>query len=220
MKGDLVVIGSSGHAKVVLDAIEREGRWRVVGLLDSFREPGGASFGYEILGAEGDLPRLVAAGVRAAFVAIGDNWQRHLMASKARALAPELVFASPAHPSAQVARGVEIGEGTVLMAGAVVQSASLVGRFCIVNTRASLDHDGVLGDFASLAPGVTAGGNVQIGDFAAVGIGATILHGRRIGEHSVVGAGAVVVHDVSAGTVAYGVPARVVRGRGPGDPYL
>ena len=89
-----------------------------------------------------------------------------------------------------------------------------------MNTRASLDHHGVLGDYASLAPGVTVGGDVSIGEGGAVAIGATVLHGRSIGDWSVVGAGATVIDDVPDGVVAYGTPARVVREREPGDRYL
>jgi acetyltransferase-like isoleucine patch superfamily enzyme len=74
--------------------------------------------------------------------------------------------------------------------------------------------------YASLAPGVAAGGDCRIGQFAAVGIGASLAHGRTVGEHAVVGAGAVVMKDVPEREVWYGVPARFVRGREPGEAYL
>ena len=89
-----------------------------------------------------------------------------------------------------------------------------------MNTRASLDHHGVMGAYASLAPGVATGGNVSIGEGSAVSIGATVLHGRSIGAWSVVGAGATVIKDVPDHVVAYGTPARVVRGRESGERYL
>jgi len=95
-----------------------------------------------------------------------------------------------------------------------------IGEGCIVNTRASLDHHGVLEDYASLAPAVTTGGNVSIGEGSVIAIGATVLHGRSIGDWSVVGAGATVIDDVPDGVVAYGTPAKVVREREPGDRYL
>ncbi|MDW7711230.1 MAG: NeuD/PglB/VioB family sugar acetyltransferase [Deferrisomatales bacterium] len=217
---DIVVIGSSGHARVVLDTLEREARARVVGLLDSFRGAGEVCFGYEVLGTEAELPKLFADGVRAAFIAVGDNWQRFRLAERARELVPGLRFVTAVHPSAQLGRDVELGEGSVAMAGAVVNPGSRLGRFSIINTRASLDHDGDLGEFASLAPGVAAGGRVSVGAFSAVGIGAAVGHGRKIGEHTVVGAGAVVVRDIPDHVVAYGAPARVVRRRSVGEPYL
>jgi sugar O-acyltransferase (sialic acid O-acetyltransferase NeuD family) len=137
-----------------------------------------------------------------------------------RALAPGLTFATLIHPSAQIARGVSIGPGTVLMAGAVANSDARIGAFCIVNTQAVVEHDCVVGDYASLAPGALLGGAVEIGEFSAICLGAKVIHRLRIGRHAVLGAGAVAIDDVPGDSVAYGVPARVIRSRQPADPYL
>jgi acetyltransferase-like isoleucine patch superfamily enzyme len=106
------------------------------------------------------------------------------------------------------------------MAGAVINPGCKVGDFCIVNTRASLDHDSVMGDFSSLAPAAVTGGNVQIGAFSVIAIGAIVAHAVRVGEHAVIGAGATVLRHVPDRVVAYGTPARIIRQREPGDPYL
>lgn len=217
----IVIVGSSGHAKVVIDVIEREGTYRIAGLIDSFKPRGEPAFGYEVLGSEDDLPTLLPChDLSGCFIALGDNWQRHLLARKIVQLLPELAFISTAHPSAHIARGVTIGRGTVLMAGAVVNSDSTVGDFCIINTNASLDHDCVMEDYSSLAPNAAIGGNTHIGAFSAVGLGASVVHKRTIGRHAVIGAGSVVVGDVPEFSVAYGVPSRVVRRRAEGDNYL
>jgi acetyltransferase-like isoleucine patch superfamily enzyme len=90
----------------------------------------------------------------------------------------------------------------------------------LLGTKASIDHDGVMGDYASLAPGVTTGGGVTIGTMSAVLLGANVIHGITIGEHTVVGAGALVLRDVPDRVVAYGVPAKVVAPRTESAPYL
>lgn len=113
-----------------------------------------------------------------------------------------------------------VGEGTVLMAGSVVNSDTVIGKHCIVNTKASVDHDCDVSDFSSLAPGVTLGGTVTVGEFSAISVGASVAHSKVIGAHTVVGAGAVVVRDIPSLVVAYGIPARVVRARVQGDKYL
>lgn len=217
----VIIIGSSGHAKVVIDIVQQEGRHRIVGLLDRYRTPGEQTLGYPILGMEEDLPELVKVhGLRGILIAIGDNQVRADVAARVRELCPALPFVGAVHPSATVGLGVALGAGTVVMAGAVINACAAVGQLCIINTHASLDHDSTMGDFASLAPGVVTGGNCHIGHHAAIGIGAVLLHRMTVGEHSVVGAGALVTRPVPPLVVAYGSPAKVVSSRAAGDRYL
>lgn len=217
----VVVIGASGHGRQVIDAIEASGEHDVVGVLDRALEPGTEVVGYPVLGGDTELAELAsAAGARGYVVAIGDNFTRGLVADRAAGAAPDLELVSVVHPSAVVARDAVFGPGTVLLARSVVSNGSRLGRGVLLGTGASLDHDGVVGDFASLAPGVTTGGGVRIGRYTAVALGADVLHDVTVGEHTVVGAGALVLDDVPDLVVMYGVPARVVRGREPGEPYL
>ena len=218
---EIFLVGSSGHAKVVLDIVRKEGLNSVVGIIDSYAAPGSIALGLPVLGDESQIAKLAAQfSAPAAIVAIGDNFIRHTMVAKIRALDPEFAFASAVHPSVQIGAGVRIGIGTVIMAGAVVNPDTLIGEHCIVNTHASVDHDNVMEDFSSIAPGAITGGNVRIGRFSAVSIAASIIHGRSVGCHSVIGAGAAVLHDIPNYVVAYGTPARVQKTRQPGDKYL
>jgi sugar O-acyltransferase (sialic acid O-acetyltransferase NeuD family) len=216
---DILVAGASGHAAVVIDILERQGKFRIAGLLD--RSGDGSCLGYEVLGTLEDLPRVMAGrGIRAGIVAVGDNWTRGQLVETLLRLAPDFEFVTAIHPSAQIGREASVGAGSVVMAGAVINPRARVGRFCIVNTAATLDHDSVMEDYSSLAPRASAGGNVRLGAFTAVSLGAGLVHGIVIGEHTVVGAGATVLRDLPPCVVAYGTPARVVRPRQPGDPYL
>ena len=150
----IVVFGASGHARVVMDICRLEGSYEVVGLLDSYKSRGIAYCGHEVIGSWQDLPELVSSGtVSGAIVAIGDNFSRARIVANIRGVLPDFRFVTAVHPSAQVARDVILGAGSVVMAGAVVNPGSEVGEFCIVNTRASLDHECVMGDYSSLGPG-------------------------------------------------------------------
>jgi sugar O-acyltransferase (sialic acid O-acetyltransferase NeuD family) len=218
---NIVIVGSSGHARVVLDIVLHERKYNVVGFLDRFRAPGEQTMGVPILGGEEKLPELLRShALKGAIVGIGDNFARSRVAAQIRKISPDLPFVSAIHPKASVAREVTIGEGTVVMAGAVINPCCSIGRFCVLNTNSSLDHDSVMDDFTSLAPGVTTGGGCRIGKFSAIGIGATLAHGIQVGEHAVVGAGALVLKPVESFVVAYGTPARTVRTRRPGEKYL
>jgi len=218
---NITLIGSSGHAKVVIDIVEKENKYRIVGLIDKFRQIGEETLGYAVIGKEEDLPRLVPEySIGGVLVAIGDNFQRSNVASRISRLSPNVPFFSTIHPQANIARNVEIGAGTVVMAGVTISPSCAIGRFCLLNTNSSLDHDSVMQEFSSLAPRASTGGNVHIGAFSAVGIGATLIDQVRIGEHTVIGAGATVLNDIDSFKVAYGTPAKAIRDRRIGDKYL
>jgi len=204
----LVVVGAGGHARVLVDIVEKQARYRVVGLLDDRATMRGTHvLGYPVLGGrevldQSDAPAhaVVAIGAPGARAA----WQEHLESRGFQ-------LAVLVHPSAQVGRDVSLGAGTVLMAGAIVNSGSHIGRGVIVNTGAGIDHDCVIGDFVHVAPGARLAGGVAVGDRAHVGIGACIIQNRCIGPDAVVGAGAAVVRDVAPSTTVVGVPARPLR---------
>ena len=152
----------------------------------------------------------------AVLIGIGDNFRRERVAS----IVQGANYGRAIHPSAIIARTVMIGEGAVVMPGAVINAGVKVGAHTIINTNSSVDHDCVIEDFASIAPGVALGGNVQVGRGTAVGIGASVAHGCEIGEHTVIGAGATVVQSLPGYSVCYGVPARVVRQREADEKYV
>jgi sugar O-acyltransferase (sialic acid O-acetyltransferase NeuD family) len=218
---NIVLVGSSGHAKVIIDIVEQEGKYKIVGLIDAFRSVGETILGYNVIGLEADIPELIVEyRLKGIIIAIGDNSVRAHVAGKVVDICPELRFVTTRHPSANIGKGATIGVGTVVMAGAVVNPCCQVGRLCIVNTKASLDHDSVMEDFSSLAPGVTTGGNCRIGSYSAVSIGAVLRHGISIGEHCVIGGGSLVMNNVDPFSVAYGSPAKKIRDRQRGDKYL
>ena len=218
---NILVVGSSGHARVVIDIIEQQGSYKIAGLLDRNRPVGETTMGYNILGSESNIKDLRDKHkVDGIIVAIGDNSIRSDVAETIYGLCPDLDYVSAIHPRATIGRDVSIGDGTVIMAGAVINPCCSIGRGCIINTTASLDHDSVMGDFSSLAPGAITGGNCVIGQHAAISIGATLLHGISVGEHTVIGAGATVLENIDAYKMAHGIPAKVVRERKAGDKYL
>jgi sugar O-acyltransferase (sialic acid O-acetyltransferase NeuD family) len=220
-KKNIVIVGSSGHAKVIIDTAEKDGRYKVVGLLDKFKTMHDEVMGYQILGNEEDMPKLVEKyQIQGVFVALGDNFIRSNVVSRVKEITPSIEFVSIIHPSASVATSAKIKEGSVVMPGVSINPMSQIGSFCILNTNSSLDHDSSMLDFASLAPNAVTGGNCQIGEYSAVGIGATLIHGVQIGSHSVIGAGSVVLNDIASFVVAYGSPAKAVRQREKGDKYL
>jgi sugar O-acyltransferase (sialic acid O-acetyltransferase NeuD family) len=104
-----------------------------------------------------------------------------------------------------------VGEGTVVFHNSVIQAGSVIGKHCIINTAASIDHDCKLEDFVHISPNATLSGNVKVGEGSHIGAGATIIQGITIGKWCTVGAGAVVIKDVPDYATVVGVPARVIK---------
>lgn len=115
-----------------------------------------------------------------------------------------------AHPAATVSTTALIGEGTILSAGVIVQSDTRIGRLCVLNTACTIDHDNLVGDEVSIAPGAHTAGRVTIRDGAFIGLGAVIINAVVVGARATVGAGAVVTRDVPEGATVVGNPARVL----------
>jgi sugar O-acyltransferase (sialic acid O-acetyltransferase NeuD family) len=215
----IVLYGAGGHAKAVADTVEKQGVYAITGLLDDNRPISSQVYGYEIMGGLDWLSRH-GEELDGVIVAIGDNWTRAALAESIRKAAPDLPFATAIHPSAQLARGSVIGDGSVIMAGAAVGSDSRLGEHAVMYPLTSLDHDSRAGACTSFAPKAVTGGGVSIGDYTAIAIGATLAHSVAIGEHCVIGAGATVLGNIPSHSVAYGTPARPVRERLAGERYL
>jgi len=220
-KPDILVFGASGHAKVVIDAIEREGKFSVAGLIDNYKQLGFECNGHFVIGNLKDLPSFLEQGqVAGGILAISDNWTRSVVREQIKQIMPGFNFVSIVHPRANIGNKTTIGPGTIVLAGANVGPSCSVGAHCIINTLASLDHDSVMEDYSSLAPSAITGGNVNIGSFSAICLGAKIIHKISIGPQTVIGAGAIVVKDIPSNCVAYGTPAKIIRERKPGDSYF
>jgi len=203
----LVILGASGHGKVVADTARAAG-FDVRGFADA--DPtlrGGRVMDLPVAATTDDEVVAWLEDCDAQLVlAIGNNRVRRTVF---RRLDDRGVrFATVVHPSAVVSPQAAIGRGTVVFAGAVIQPGCRVSDDCIVNTAASIDHDSLIEAHAHLSPGVHLGGTVAIGEGAWLGVGVSVRNNLRIGAWTTVGVGAAVVSDLPPEVVAVGVPAR------------
>src|SRR5690606_22795096 len=136
---NILIIGASGHAKVIVDIIERQNQYRIQGFLDTYKQKGERLFNYPILGTENDLNNIAEKyEVYGCFIAIGDNYTRKIMARKIKALNSEIKFINAIHPSAIIGKKVRLGHGIAIMPGVIINSDSKIENFCILNTNSSL----------------------------------------------------------------------------------
>ena len=199
MKNRLVIIGASGHGKVVADIAQLNGYTDIVFLDDNKSVTECA--GYPVIG---DTNVVVDGDI---FVAIGNtNVRQELMNRFIDHCQPILI-----HPSAIVAKDVKIGAGSVVMAGAVINPSTTIGRGCIINTSSSIDHDCVLGDFVHVAVGAHICGTVSVSDSVWIGAGAIVSNNISICDNCMIGASAVVVKNIVLPGTYVGMPAKKIK---------
>jgi len=205
----IVLWGATGQAVVLAEFASAIG-YTIVALFDNDDAARSPLDGVPLLpGSDFEAWCARERGPHSGAVAIGGTHGRDRLALGARMQRAGLTLPALVHPAAYVARDATLGAGTQVLAGAIVAARAVIGRCCIVNTRASIDHESVLGDGVHIAPGATLAGLVRVDDGAFIGTGASIVPRAHVGHDAIVGAGAAVVDDVAAQTTVYGVPARV-----------
>lgn len=202
----LVMIGAGGHAKVCYDIAQKMNKWNEIIILDDNLE----NDYFEITGSISKFEDYL--GTSDFFVAIGDNETREEMTSKL--INKDAIMATLIHPQAIIASNVEIGVGTVVMAGVVINSATKIGEGCIINTSSSIDHDNIIGDFVHISPGVHLAGSVSLGNKTWIGIGTTIINNCTIASNIIIGAGSTVIKNIEKEGTYIGVPARMMNFNG------
>lgn len=217
----VLLLGSGGHAKCVIDAMRLVGEYSPHCLLDFKERIGEKVLGVAITGSDSDLPAYRKRGIKLCFVALGSTgdparriavWK---LAVKAGFQLPNII-----HPSAVVSAHAAIGCGVYIGPGAMVNAGAVIGDGCIINSGAIVEHDCNVGAFVHIAPGAVLSGGVIVGDNAHLGTGCAVTHGLKIGEGSIIGTGSAVVKDIPAQVVCADNPAKYIRDVFPLNPGL
>lgn len=199
----LMVVGSSGHGKVVADIAQRMGYYQEIGFLDddpSIKE----AMGISVLGNCSEFSKFIVTSD--IFVAIGNPVIRKRLLEQLVEMGAEIPIII--HPQASIGRNVILDIGSVVMAGAVINPDAKIGKGCIVNTCASVDHDCILEDYVHVSVGAHLAGAVTVGENTWIGIGAVVKNNINICSDSMIGAGAVVVKDITETGTYIGIPAK------------
>ena len=198
---DLFIVGAGGLGREAAWTVERinaasqQPLWRLIGFADDDPAKATGNFdGYPMLGsvekASKDHP---GASV---FIAIGDNAIRRKVYAQLRGHD----FPAMIDPSAQVSPTTEFKHGTYIACEAVVSVGTEIGKFVIINARAGVGHDSVVGDFSNVAPGVSLSGHTTLGQDVFMGTNSCTAPGRKVGDGATVACGTPVLKDVEPGS--------------------
>jgi sugar O-acyltransferase (sialic acid O-acetyltransferase NeuD family) len=202
----IIIFGAGGHSKVVIDVIEKQGLYKIVGLVDNDPDLLNTNvYGYKVSNKFSETDKQQS---KKYIIAIGDNKVRKRIEENTRE--GEFELSLPIiHPSAQLARGIKIGNGTVLMAGTIINADTVIAENVIINTNVTIEHDCSIGSGVHIAPGSTVCGGVSIGNGTLIGAGSIIPPGVTIGQNVVIGAGSTVLGNMPDNITAFGTPAEI-----------
>lgn len=218
---NLVLIGGGNHAHYTIDIIEKEGKYNIIGIIDSVHSVDSERFGYKIIGRQENLIELIEEyNIEVGIISIGDNWSRHHVYDKIIEKVPDFEFVNAIHPSVIIGNNVKLGFGIIAMAGCIFNPKSEIGNFTFFATGAQVEHDNNICDFSSISAGSITGGFVKLGKFSAITLGVIVLDRIEIGENTVVGSGSLVIKSLPDNVLAYGNPSKIVRNRLPGEKFL
>ena len=221
MKKNIVVIGGGTQLQIVIDIIEKQNTYKIVGVIDSIKDVGTTLFGYPVIGKQENICRLskdfdFIGGI----ITIGDNYTRKLISKQVDTLLPDFEWINAIHPSVIFGNGSSLGCGIVIMAGVIVNPGAILGNFSHYYTGAQIEHDCQIGKYASISAGTVLGGCVTIGDLSAVTLNCTIFDRITVGTNSVIGSGSLVTKNVPDNVLAYGNPSKIIRKRNHGVKFL
>jgi UDP-perosamine 4-acetyltransferase len=206
----ILILGGGSHAKVLIDALcsrRDEFRGAIVDPNPELKDQ--SVYGLPVIGGDEVLMEATAQNYTHFIVGVGGISlvrQELFLKAKNSGLSPITVV----HENTNIAPDVEIGGGSMVFAGGLINAAAVLGENVIVNTGAIIEHDCQVGAHAHIGPRSCLLGSAEVGEGAWVGAGSIVLEGRKIGKGAMVGAGAIVTKDVADGTKVVGNPARQI----------
>jgi len=190
---EIILIGGGGHCKSVIDVIEQEGKFQIIGIVDKPELLGVKVLGYPVIGNDSDLVDL-SKKYRYALVTVGQIKSSSLRV-KLFKLAVKIGLTMPnvISPRAYVSKHAMIGQGTVIMHDALVNANAKIGENCIINSKALIEHDAIIEDFCHIATNAVINGGVIVRQGSFVGSGVITKQYIEIKKDSFIKAGSLVI---------------------------
>lgn len=208
MNKKVVIIGASGHGKVIADIIIKSGD-KLIGFLDDNVKIQNKEIfeNKKVIGFVKNCEEIQRNNPEYFFViGIGNNYIRKEIFEKYN-----LNYYTAVHPNAILSNQIQIGKGTVVMASAVINADAKVGENCIINTGAIIEHDNTINNNVHISPNATLCGTVKVGELTHIGASATIKNNITICNECIIGAGAVVIKNVDEKGTYVGVPIKKIK---------
>lgn len=210
MKKEIVLIGGGGHCKSVIDVIEKEEKFKIIGILDPDYKNLKTVLNYPVLGDDSEID-LLSKKIKYFFITVGQGKSAALRIQlynkviQNGAICPKIIS-----PLSYVSPHSKIGEGSIIMHGAKINAGASVGENCIINTHAIIEHDASVGNHCHISTGAIINGFVKVGDEVFIGSSSVIADRVSVLSNTVFGAGSVIVKSNLPAAVYAGNPVKKI----------
>jgi len=217
----IVLFGGGSHCRCVIDIIEANNEFLIVGIIDSIAKIGSEISNHKVIGRQDNLLILIEEyKIDGGVVSLGDNYARMKIVKEILGQCPDFIFFNVIHPSAIISNTVTFGNGNVIMQGVIINVGATIKNHCIINTGSQFEHFSTMANYSSISAGVITGGYVKLKKYASIALGVTVFDRITIGRNAVVGSGSLVTKDIEENCLAYGVPAKFIRKRQFNERFL
>jgi len=196
MKQDLIIVGAGGHALSCIDVIEQQSKFSIAGLVGLENEIGTIVNGYKVIATDSELPEL-AKIYPSALISVGQIKNVDLRITLFQKCAQVgFSMATVISPNAYVSPYAQIGEGSIIMHGVIINSSAKIGKNCIINSRSLIEHGSIVGDNTHISTGVIVNGDVTIGANCFIGSGSIVKESISIGSDCLIGMGQIIRKNI------------------------
>jgi sugar O-acyltransferase (sialic acid O-acetyltransferase NeuD family) len=208
---NIILIGGGGHCKVVIDVIETQNKYTILGVVDLPEKLGQSILNYKYIGTDPDIPKLAEQCPN--FVITAGQIQSPALRMMLFNAVIEAGGRLPIiiSPTAHVSRYAQIGISTVIMHQSIVNTDARIGDNSIINNKVLIEHDAQVGNHTHISTGAIINGAVKIGNRCFIGSRSVTVHGVSVADDVIIGAGAVVTKNIAEAGVYVGSPARRIK---------
>ena len=226
MRKNIVIFGSGVHSKVIFSEIIKIKKYNFLGFVDDFSQNGQKIITYkgksffnlgkikDVIKNNGKRRKLYG------IIGVGFNYIRKKIVNEVLKLDKTFKWESIISKDCILNGNINIGEGSLIMSGVVINTQTTIGNHCIINTSSSIGYENYFMDFSSCGPGVVTGGNVTLGENSYLGIGSIFKPGVKIGTNTVIGGNSFVNKKCLDNFLYFGVPVKQTRKRKIDENYL
>jgi sugar O-acyltransferase (sialic acid O-acetyltransferase NeuD family) len=190
---EIILIGGGGHCKSVIDVIEKEGKFQVIGVVDKPALIGTKVFNYSVIGSDSDLENL-SKKYKYALITVGQI-KSPALRIKLFNLVIQLGFSIPfvISPRAYVSKHAFIGKGTVVMHDALINANAKIGQNCIINSKALIEHDAIIENHCHISTGSIINGGAIIRSDTFFGSNSMAKENVVVERKSVIRGGSIIL---------------------------